>query len=136
MDDCLFCQIISKALPSIPIYEDEKFYAFLDIHPVNSGHTLVIPKEHSRHLLDATEETARGLMAVTQKIARAVCGGLGINDFNLEMNCGPIAGQIVPHLHMHIVPRHADDGLKHWPGKSYMEGEAEAVAEKIRAAIE
>lgn len=135
MDDCLFCKIIAKTIPSTSVYEDEKFYALLDIHPVNPGHTLVLPKEHSLHLSDASEETARGLMAVTQRIARAMCAGLGTDDYNLEMNCGPIAGQLIPHLHMHIVPRLADDGLKHWPGKSYAEGEAAAVAGKIKAAI-
>lgn len=135
MDNCLFCQIIDKKLPSTPIYEDEKYFALLDIHPVNPGHTLVLPKEHSRHLSDATEDTARGLMAVAQKIARAICRGLGTDDYNLEMNCGSVAGQVVPHLHLHIVPRHAGDGLKHWPGKSYAEGEADSVAEKIKAAI-
>jgi len=135
MDDCLFCQIIAKAIPSTPVYEDAGFYAFLDIHPVNPGHTLVVPKEHSRHLSDATEETARELMSVTQKIARAICLALGSDDFNLEMNCGPTAGQVIPHLHMHVVPRLADDKLKHWPGKSYAEGAAEVVAEKIRASM-
>lgn len=135
MDDCLFCRIAAKALPSTPVYEDAGFFAFLDIHPVNPGHVLVIPKAHSRHLSDASEGTVRDLMAVTQKVARAVCAGLGTEDYNLEMNCGPIAGQVIPHLHIHIVPRTAEDGLRHWPGKSYAEGEAEAVAEKIRAAI-
>lgn len=133
MDNCLFCQIAAKAIPSTAVYEDGDYYAFLDIHPVNPGHTLVVPKEHSRHLSDATEDTARGLMAVAQKVARAVCLALGTDNFNLEMNCGPVAGQVIPHLHLHIVPRHEGDGLKHWPGKEYAEGEAEQVAERIRA---
>jgi histidine triad (HIT) family protein len=74
-------------------------------------------------------------MVVAQRISKAICAGLGTEDYNLEMNCGPIAGQVIPHLHLHIIPRMADDGLKHWPGKSYAEGEALAVAEKIKSKL-
>jgi histidine triad (HIT) family protein len=135
MDDCLFCKIIAKHIPSTAVYEDEEFYAFLDINPVNPGHTLIVPKEHSRHLSDATPQTASSLMVVAQKVAKAVCAGMGTDDYNLEMNCGPVAGQVIPHLHLHIIPRKADDGLKHWPGKTYAEGEALAVAQRIREAL-
>jgi len=135
MNDCLFCKIISKEEPCFLVYEDDKFLAILDVHPVNPGHTLVMPKEHSRHLLDASEETVCGLMATTRRVAAAITQALGLDAFNLEMNCGPIAGQVIPHLHLHIVPRRAEDHLKHWPGKVYAAGEADQLAEKIKKAL-
>ncbi|MFA5185564.1 MAG: HIT family protein [Patescibacteria group bacterium] len=136
MNDCLFCKIITKDLPADVVYEDDKVLAILDINPVNPGHTLVMPKLHTRHLLDATEETVRELMAAAKKIAGAIAKGQEETAFNLEMNCGPIAGQVIPHLHLHVIPRFAEDGLRHWPGKSYAEGEAAKVAEKIKNSIE
>jgi histidine triad (HIT) family protein len=133
--DCLFCQIIAGEIPATKVYEDDKILAILDIHPVNPGHTLVMPKKHSFNLLDADEETLKAMVLATQKIAKAVLAGLGYEAFNLELNNGRLAGQIVPHLHWHIVPRTAEDGLQHWPGKSYNAGEAEEVAKKIIAQI-
>jgi histidine triad (HIT) family protein len=130
--DCLFCQIITGELPSTKVYEDDKILAILDIHPVNSGHTLVMPKKHFVNLLDADEETLSAMVLATQKISKAILSGLGYDAFNLELNNGRLAGQIVPHLHWHIVPRTADDGLQHWPGKSYKAGEAELIAGKIK----
>lgn len=130
--DCLFCQIIAGKIPSIKVYEDSKILAILDIHPVNPGHTLVMPKKHFTHLLDADEETATAMILATQKIARAILSAQNLDAFNLELNNGRIAGQIVSHLHWHIVPRTSDDELQHWPGKSYRAGEAEEIAKKIK----
>ncbi|MBN1326207.1 HIT family protein [Candidatus Falkowbacteria bacterium] len=133
--DCLFCQIISGEIPATKVYEDDKILAILDIHPVNPGHTLVMPKKHFTHLLETDEETATAMILATKKIALGVINGLNLDAFNLELNNGRIAGQIVPHLHWHIVPRMSDDGLQHWPGKSYRAGEAEEIAKKIRENI-
>ena len=135
MEDCLFCKIIAKHIPSVPVYEDENVYAFLDINPVNPGHTLVVPKKHSAGLHDAEGETLYHLVDALQTIAKAVMVGLGTEGFNIEENNGEIAGQVIPHLHFHIVPRRVDDGLKHWPGTPYAEGRAEEVAERIRGAM-
>jgi histidine triad (HIT) family protein len=135
MNDCLFCKIIKGEIPASKVYEDENVLAFLDIHPVNSGHTLIVPKKHSEGLLDADDEVLSQMVVVTKKVAAAILRSLGYEAFNLEQNNGPIAGQVIPHLHWHIVPRRADDGLKHWPGKEYGEGEANDVAVKIRSEI-
>ncbi|MDD5341292.1 MAG: HIT family protein [Patescibacteria group bacterium] len=134
-EDCLFCQIIAGEIPATKVYEDDKILAILDIHPVNPGHALVMPKKHFVNLLDADEETLAAMILATQKIAKAVLAGLGYDAFNLELNNGRLAGQIVPHLHWHIVPRTAEDGLQHWPGKSYKAKEAEEVSQKIRENI-
>jgi histidine triad (HIT) family protein len=131
-EDCLFDQIIAGEIPATKVYEDDKILAILDIHPVNPGHVLVMPKKHCFNMLDADEETLQAMILATKKIAIAVLSGLGYDDFNLELNNGRIAGQIIPHLHWHIVPRTADDGLQHWVGKSYKKGEAEEIAQKIK----
>ena len=133
--DCLFCQIIAGEISATKVYEDDQILAILDIHPVNPGHTLVMPKKHCFNLLDADEETQQAMILATKRIALGVINGLNIDAFNLELNNGRIAGQIIPHWHWHIVPRTVDDGLQHWVGKSYKAGEAEEVANKIKENI-
>lgn len=136
MIDCLFCKIIAKEIPSTPVYEDDDIYAFLDIRPVNAGHTLVVPKIHCNGLLDCDPAVLPKWILTTQKIALAMQRGLKLEGFNLEENDGRVAGQLIQHLHMHIVPRRADDGLKHWPGKAYATTEeAETVAKTIRSVL-
>jgi histidine triad (HIT) family protein len=135
MTDCLFCKIIAKEIPSHGVYEDDHVYAFLDIKPVNPGHTLVVPKKHSEEFLSADEEVLKKLIVAMQKVAKGVVMAMRAPGFNLEQNNGAVAGQVVPHLHFHIVPRSPDDGLKHWPGKPYMQGKDAEVAEKIRKSI-
>ncbi len=132
MSDCIFCHIVARKIPSQPVYEDEYVYAFLDIHPINPGHVLVVPKQHSVGLHDADEAVLQQLILATQKIARAVVTALNTTGFNLVENNGVIAGQVIPHVHFHIIPRRPEDGLKPWPGTSYAEGEATRVAESIR----
>jgi histidine triad (HIT) family protein len=136
MNDCLFCKIINKEIPAVIVYEDDNVLAFLDINPVNPGHTLIVPKVHSDELLGTDDKVLEQMIVVTKKVAAAILRGLGYEAFNLEQNNGKIAGQVIPHLHWHIVPRRADDGFKHWPGKEYAEGEAKSVAEKITSQIE
>ena len=133
--DCLFCKIINKEIPSQIVYEDDKVVAFLDIDPVNPGHLLVVPKDHSTTLVQATDEDLIALTLAVKKLAPAVCTAVACDGWNLEVNNGNAAGQLVDHTHWHIVPRHKDDGLRHWPGHPYAEGEAAAVAEKIRRAL-
>lgn len=135
MEDCLFCKIINNQIPATKIYEDDKIIAFLDINPVNPGHALVVPKEHFENFLSISDEIAQELVVVMKKIAKAATEALNLEGFNIEQNNGLVAGQIVPHLHFHIVPRHKDDGLRHWPGKSYQEGEMEEIAKKIKSKI-
>ncbi len=134
--DCLFCQIVAGEEEAKKVYEDENIVAFLDINPVNPGHTLIVPKKHARDMLDANNEILQEMILVTRKVAAGIILAFDEYDaFNLELNNGRIAGQIIPHLHWHIVPRKEGDGLKHWPGKDYKEGEAEEIAEKIRSQI-
>jgi len=132
MSDCIFCKIISGEIPSHKVYEDKNVLAFLDINPINPGHTLVIPKKHSADLLEAPEETVVELIKIVKKIALAVMKATGAKGFNLGLNNGEAAGQAVTHLHFHIMPRLENDGYKLWAGKSYKEGQAKQIAEKIK----
>ncbi|MDP3958175.1 MAG: HIT family protein, partial [bacterium] len=110
-------------------------YAFLDIHPNNPGHTLIIPKHHAENIFDIEETSLCELMARVKKVAKAVKEGVKADGVNISMNNERAAGQIVPHAHFHVIPRFVGDGYTHWPQKSYKEGEAKKVADKIRAQL-
>lgn len=135
MSDCIFCKIIAGEIPGYKIYEDEDILAFLDITPVNPGHTLVIPKKHFENFLDLPVEEAQRLVALIKKIAPAVLAGVGASGFNLTLNSGPVSGQLVGHVHWHIVPRLQGDGRELWQGKGYEAGAAEEVLAKIKAQL-
>lgn len=134
-ENCIFCKIIKGDIPKEFLYEDEHTVAFLDIKPVNPGHTLVIPKKHFVNIFEAPEETWLHIMRTVKKVSHAIKDGLGIENVNLEMNNGSIAGQEVFHAHMHIVPRNEHDGLKHWPGGKYTGDEETQILERIKKAL-
>lgn len=134
--DCLFCKIIKGEIPSTKVYEDDTCYAFLDINPVNIGHTLLVPKAHSENLYDTPDETLSKLAPVLKKLSIAVKQGVGADGINIEMNNDPVAGQLIFHTHIHIVPRFEGDGFVHWKGaRGYNDGEMKEVAEKISKAL-
>ncbi len=133
--ESIFAKIISREIPAYFVYEDEHTVAFLDIHPSNPGHTLVVPKKLSRNLFDIDEESLTHLMLAVQKVARGVKEGMQADGVNIAMNNEPDAGQIVFHTHVHVIPRFKDDGFKHFPQGEYKPGEAETVAEKIKMQI-
>ena len=129
--NCIFCKIISGEFPSHKVYEDDDILAFLDITPVNPGHTLVVPKQHYCDLLNLPEDLACKIVSVIKKITPAILAGVGTDNFNLGLNNGKKAGQAVDHFHWHIMPRFEDDGYELWHGREYKAGEAEEVLEKI-----
>ena len=133
--DCIFCKIIRGELPSYKVYEDEKTIAFLDIKPVNAGHTMVVPKAHSHNIFDISPEDWEATTEVVRKLAIAIEKGLKADGVNIAMNNREHAGQIVDRPHVHIIPRFKGDGLKLMPQRSYETGEAETSAEKIRTAL-
>ena len=135
MNDCIFCSIRDGEIPAQKVYEDDAILVILDINPVNPGHALIIPKKHSINMLDTDDETLAQLAVVSKKVASAVMGSLDYQAFNLEVNNGEAAGQIVPHAHWHIVPRKVDDGLKHWLGHPYETGVDVEIAQKIKSEI-
>lgn len=131
MTDCIFCKIIKGDIPCSKVYEDEDFLAFLDIGPVNKGHTLIIPKEHHETLLDTPDYIMERIGPIIRKVAAAVKSVTGADGLNVMQSNNASAGQIVPHLHFHLIPRFQKDGFKHWPQGQYKEGEMEEYRTKI-----
>jgi histidine triad (HIT) family protein len=132
MDDCIFCKILAGQIPSYKIYEDQDVLAFLDIGPVNYGHSLVVPKEHYANLEEIPEAALHKLMSAVKIVGQAVKEKLGAEGYNVTLNNDPIAGQVIPHLHFHIIPRAEHDGLELWPQGKYADGEIEEAQGKLR----
>jgi len=132
MEGCVFCRIIAKEIPADVVYEDDRFIAFLDIHPAAKGHSLVVPKKHSTDISDMDGETLCEFGRVVQKVAGAVKKTTQCDGINIVMNNGKAAGQIIFHAHCHVVPRFHGDGISfRIPRARYAEGEAAEVAKKI-----
>ena len=110
--ECIFCKIARRELSSYMVYEDEVALAFLDINPVSRGHTLVMPRVHVTRLSELKAKELSGLMRALQKVVRGVEASLKPEGLNIAINQGEVAGQVVPHLHVHVVPRARGDGLK------------------------
>lgn len=130
-NDCIFCKIINNEIPCSQVYEDNKTLAFLDIRPINKGHILVIPKKHFNTILDIPDNLLKEIITVIKKISKSLKKSLKADGFNIMISSFPAAGQEVMHAHFHIIPRFAGDGLTHWPGKEYEEGEMDTLRKKI-----
>lgn len=128
---CIFCRLVAGELPAYKIYEDEKVLAFLDIYPISPGHSLVIPKTHYPNLETIPAEDLSHLIKVVQSLGRLLKERLKIDGYNVSSNNDPVAGQVIPHVHFHIIPRRAGDNLKPWPSGTYQPGQAEAIIAKI-----
>ena len=132
MDDCIFCKIIKGDIPCHKVYEDDKFFAFLDINPLNPGHTLIIPKKHFRWVWDVPN--VGEYYEVVGKLANAIR-----KAFGTEMVVSLVFGEAVPHAHVWLVPRFEGDGhggaIKLDNVKKLSDKEMEEAAEKIRGAL-
>ncbi len=132
-DDCLFCKMVAGQIPVAKIYEDEAVLAFLDIGPISDGHTLVIPKQHFERLHNCPSELLGRVGSRLGKIAGAVAAAMNSDGYNILCNNGRAAGQLIGHLHFHIIPRNTGDGLLgQWPAYKYEQGKIEIIAEEIR----
>lgn len=129
--DCLFCGIISGTTPSYKIYEDEHTYAFLDIHPINRGHTIVIPKTHHTNIYDTPAKEFERLMHTVQMLAPKIKQAVGADGINVGINNERAAGQIIFHLHTHIIPRFEGDGHANWHGNPYQDGEIATIKDIV-----
>ena len=133
MKKTIFKQIIDRELPANIVYEDEHTLAFLDINPTAKGHTLVIPKEESEDIFKLSEESAKNLILTVKKVSVAVKNAVRAEGVNIIVNNGKSAGQIVPHLHFHIIPRNENDGIGTLPHTKYdSEEEIKQIHEKIK----
>ena len=136
--DCIFCDIVAGRIPCTKVYEDADTLAFMDIGPVTRGHTLVIPKEHLDPITSVPPDMLGKLILTVQKVARAHLKGLGAEGINVTQANGEIAGQAIPHVHFHVIPRTKRDTPAHnWePGKYSGTDEINLYAGKIRNAME
>jgi len=131
-DDCIFCKMVAGQIPVTKIYEDEVVLSFLDIGPLSDGHTLVIPKQHFERLHECPSELLGRVGSCLGKIAKAVAAAMNSDGYNVLCNNGRAAGQLVEHLHFHIIPRNTGDGVfDRWPVYKYQEGKIDEIAAKI-----
>lgn len=136
MPDSIFSKIIRGEIPSRKIYEDEHVFAFLDINPLATGHTLVIPKREVELLHELPADEAAAIARVLGMLGRQITEAVGAAGYNVLQNNGPEAGQVVPHVHFHIIPRAADDGLGYrWNVKPTTQDELAATHERILIAL-
>ena len=129
MDD-VFTKIIKREIPAEIVYEDEHTLAFLDIAPSAPGHTLVVPKKVVQNIFDTDDETLAQTMATVRKIAPAVRDAVGATGVHINSNHGAAAGQLVFHLHFHIIPRHDRSEFEFWPQHKLPPEEFKKIAEK------
>ncbi|HLG23889.1 MAG TPA: HIT family protein [Candidatus Nanoarchaeia archaeon] len=133
MDECIFCKIVGGQIPSSKIYEDDHVISFLDIMPANKGHCLIVPKEHVSNLSEMDDEHLVSTFKAAKKVASALSLSFGNASFNLVMNNGKEAGQLVNHAHIHVIPRFNKDRLRiKWSHLKYDDNEISEYAEKIK----
>ena len=137
MDPCVFCRILAGELPSSPVLDSGLVVAFLDIHPVNPGHTLVLPRRHVESFTELNPIEVEQLARCGQRIAAALKQGFdGCEAVTLSLADGAAAGQDVPHTHLHVVPRRAGDGLG-WRAAGQLQAREtlDASASQLRTAL-
>ncbi len=132
-EDCIFCKIVAGELPAEKVAEDEHTIAFMDLNPWTRGHSLVIPRNHSRNLYEVAPEDLGHTVVAAQRLAERMRERLGCDGVNLLNSCEPAAWQTVFHLHLHVIPRYEGDSLR-LPGQAQRpeEGELARVATELR----
>jgi histidine triad (HIT) family protein len=137
MANTIFGKILAGEIPCHKVYEDEKVLAFLDINPLSTGHTLVIPKEPAETMDQLSDESAAALGRVLPRICRAVIAVTGVKQYNVLENNGAAAHQAIAHVHFHIIPKpNAIQGLGvGWPQQAFDHKAGAALAERLRDAL-
>jgi histidine triad (HIT) family protein len=131
--DCIFCKIAAGTIPSAKVLETDDVFAFLDIGPIAEGHTLIIPKKHYERMEDCPPQTLAAIGGVLGKVAKAVVEATQADGYNVLCNRGRAAGQVVEHVHFHVVPRKNGDGVfNRWPAGKYNAGRADEILKMIR----
>lgn len=129
---CIFCKIIDGTIPSRKIYEDADLVCFMDINPFEKGHVLVVPKHHAATIGELPEEVLVCLAKAVRKLALRLRERLGCSGLNVLQNNGESAGQTVPHVHVHLIPRYEGRPLRFAPGSYDSDGEMQTFFEKLR----
>lgn len=109
MEDCIFCKINNGQIPCLKVYADQNFLAFLDINPCSPGHTIIIPKKHYTFLNEMPDDLIKELFSLINILSTKIQKAMDAKGFNIGLNSGKVAGQEVPHLHVHIIPRYEGD---------------------------
>ena len=110
MEECLFCKIVNGEIPSEKVYEDANHLAFLDINPRNPGHTLIVPKRHYETIMEMSDKESADIMLIVKKMAASVQSGLKADGISIGQSNGRSAGQVIPHVHFHVIPRFNTEG--------------------------
>ena len=132
---CIFCDILDGTRNGYIVYEDKDHIAFLDKYPIDDGHTLVIPRKHHEKITDMDSNDVGKIFSLIPKIAKAVLAGAGADAFSLAQNNGKAAKQIIPHVHIHIIPRYNNKGTV-WTKRQIPTDEVlSELAVKIKSAI-
>ena len=131
--DCIFCKIVAGDVPCYQVAESESALAFLDIQPIARGHALVIPRQHIPLFYDADPACMAAVMELATIVSAAINASVNCGGMNLVMNAGAVAGQVVQHAHLHIIPRWSDDGIDWpWPQGELTETVACELIDRIR----
>lgn len=132
-DNCIFCKLANGDIPTATLYEDEDFRVILDASPAAKGHALIIPKEHYANLYELDDELASKVLVLAKKMITKLTDILGCDGYNIVQNNGEAAGQTVFHFHMHLIPRHKDDGVVlGWKMGELTEEDKEDILSKIK----
>lgn len=133
---CIFCKIVAGQIPCHKLYEDAHLLAFLDIGPLSRGHSLVIPKAHYATLDKMPDDLAASCAALLPRLSRALVAATGTGAWNVLQNNGSVSGQVVPHVHFHLIPRREGDGLGYrWPAGKLDAADAKTLIDAIRAKL-
>ncbi|GAB4189307.1 MAG: hypothetical protein Kow00105_03760 [Phycisphaeraceae bacterium] len=139
--NCIFCKIVAGQIPCHKLYEDDRVLAFLDLGPLSEGHALVIPKHHTANLADLPDDDAAAVGRVLPRLAKAISQAVQCPSYNVLVNFGEPAGQVVMHVHFHIIPKPTDaprsggqpgSGLGlHWPASKLDADRAKELTDKV-----
>ena len=132
MVDCIFCKIINKEIPADIVHETSNFIVFLDLNPVNQGHCLVVPKHHCLDIFDIPDELAEDMMLMVKRTSAAIQAAVHADGINVGMNNKAAAGQVVLHVHVHVIPRFKGDGLEDWARKKLSSDVMKETSDSIK----
>lgn len=132
-DNCIFCKLANKDIPTNIIYEDDRFTVILDASPATKGHALILPKNHAANIYELPDEDASAVFVLAKKLATKMTEILHCDGFNIVQNNGEVAGQTVFHFHMHLIPRYKEDqvGLG-WKMGELTDADREDILAKLK----
>ncbi len=136
-EDCIFCKIVAGEIPASVLWEADSGLAFLDVNPLSEGHMLFVPRDHYERLSEMPPALTAKMAEAIPRLGRALLAATKAEAYNLLLNEGAAAGQVVPHVHYHLIPRKSGDGLGYrWNAGAYETGRADEIAAAYRKALQ